>query len=197
MFSTTFIESKSAAYWNTMPNFRRRRAHLRRRRTARRPRRRPRSAPLSGLSSPMRCFISTDFPCPDPPMMMFVWPRSMSRSMPAQHVLRAEGLVQPANADLPASRRERIAARRSRWAVRGVGRHDVWPEDVKDVDQEVVGDEDRDRACNDGPRRRKADLLGAAAHVEALEAGGHRERQAEDGRLDRSDDVVLGIGPVA
>ena len=161
--------------------------------------------PASGLSSPMRCFISTDFPCPEPPMMMLVLPRSMSRSMPRRTCCGPKVLFSP---------RTRICQRSSRCARRrrpaldaaggralGVGRaavHDlVRPEDVEDVDEEVVEHEDRDRACDHGARRGKADLLGAAADVEALVAGGQRQRDAEHRRLDAADDVVLRIGPVA
>ena len=67
---------------------------------------------VRACSRPMRCFISTDFPCPEPPMMMLVLPAFDVEVDAAQHVLRPERLVQPAHADLPAlvPLRERIAA---------------------------------------------------------------------------------------
>ena len=58
--------------------------------------------PASGLSRPMRCFISTDLPCPEPPMMMLILPRSMSRSTPRSTWCVAEGLLDAAHPDLAA-----------------------------------------------------------------------------------------------
>ena len=108
----------------------------------------------------------------------------------AQDVLRAERLVQAADADLPAlvALRERVAATgragaEAATSVRAVGSRLVRPQDVKGIDQEVVEHEDRDRAGDHGARRGEADLLGAAADVEALVAGGQRQRQPNTSAL--------------
>ncbi len=43
-------------------------------------------------------FSSTDFPVPDPPMITMLWPVAMRQVDPAQDAVRAEGLVDAAEA---------------------------------------------------------------------------------------------------
>ena len=57
----------------------------------------------------MRCFISTDFPCPEPPMMMLILPRSMSRFDAPEHLVRAEALADVADPDADSSSRRALS----------------------------------------------------------------------------------------
>ena len=69
----------------------------------------------------MRCFISTDFPCPDPPMMMLVLP-ALDVEVDARAArVRAERLVDAADADLLALVALRRVAGRRRCAGGGRG----------------------------------------------------------------------------
>ena len=89
--SKTFIESKSAAPWKTIPNIRRASVSSR-----------PssfgistpstRTLPRSGRRRPMTCFMSTVFPEPEPPRTTNVVPFSTLRADALQHLVRAEGL---------------------------------------------------------------------------------------------------------
>ena len=56
--------------------------------------------PVSGFSRPIRCFMITDLPWPELPMMTLILPRAMSRSTPRK-TMGAEGLIQTAQPDVP------------------------------------------------------------------------------------------------
>src|SRR6266568_1375596 len=81
-FSNTDIESNSATFWNSMPNFSRIRFRSERRRlTILSPS--TSTVPLSGCSRPIRCFSSTLFPSPLGPMIAVILPTGISRSSPS------------------------------------------------------------------------------------------------------------------
>src|SRR5581483_1836002 len=152
-----------------------------------------RICPLSGLSRPMRCFISTDLPCPEPPMMMLIWPRTTSRSTPFKTSCGPNDFLIPRILIWMGSRSLIVGSADDDAAPRAadsIYRSDSLRSSVldrqNDVGEEVVEHQDGDEAADHRARGADADALGAAGRVVALIAADERERGAEHGRLDHA-----------
>src|SRR5437868_2590413 len=147
MFSSTFIESKSAPPWKSIARRRRRGASSS---SDSGPTDWPKTqtSPSSGLVRPLMCRRVTLFPVPEGPRMQRTSPRRICRLTPARisrdpylfHTSRNSTMGSPrgAGAGVESSMRDALALM-------------LGSQGEEELRQEEVGDQDRDRGQDDRP----------------------------------------------
>src|SRR5579871_4406122 len=136
-----------------------------------------RTSPSSGRRKPISSLSVTVLPVPLGPIRAMISPASTERSIASRTTLSSKRLPTP------------------RYSISAIAASHLRPlrqDRAERARQEVVDDDHRQRAVDDGAGGGAADAVGAAAGAPAVPAGEERDGKAESGGFDHAEQEVAG-----